>query len=347
MNQTPWGVTTLERLLAAAPLASLVVDRSATICFAGGPSASLLGYPSGVLTGVPVTRVLPQWGDGRSVTGRQLARRHDGATVPVEVTLVDLGADDPSGAGALTGIHLADLTGQVLLEQENDDLRDELVGNISHELRTPLTSVVGYLELALELGDDQIGPEARRLLEIVERNARRELRLVDDLLTVTFEVEQLSRMRRDDVDLTDVAARVVAGHQAFAHGAGLEVTAYADGPAVVRGDEGRLARVLEHLVTNACKFSPPGGRVRVEVVATDATVTVTVADNGIGLSRTERERLFERFYRAPGTMARNVEGTGVGLCVVKAVVEAHAGSIYVDSEVGRGTTVRVVLPRTR
>ncbi|MXG87972.1 sensor histidine kinase [Nocardioides flavescens] len=347
MGETQWGATTLERLLAAAPLASLVVDRSGLIRFAGGPSAGLLGYPSGVLTGVPVTRVLPQWSEGRPVTGRQLARRHDGVSVPVEVTLVDLGADDPSGAGALTGLHLTDLSGQVLLEQENDDLRDELVGNISHELRTPLTSVVGYLELALELGDDQLGPEARRLLEIVERNARRELRLVDDLLTVTFEVEQLSRMRREPVDLGEVAARVVGEHQPFAHGGGLEVTARADGPAVVRGDDGRLGRALEHLLTNACKFSPPGGQVRVDVTADEATVTLTVADTGIGLSRAERDRLFERFYRAPGTMARNVEGTGVGLCVVKAIVEAHAGTIAVDSEVGRGTTVRVALPRAR
>lgn len=347
MGETRWGATTLERLLAAAPLASLVVDRSGTIRYEGGPCAGLLGYPSGVLTGAPVSRVLPEWSDGRATTGRQQARRHDGASVPVEVTLVDLGADDPSGAGALTGLHLTDLSGQLLLEQENDELRDELVGNISHELRTPLTSVVGYLELALELGDDQLGPEARRLLQIVERNARRELRLVDDLLTVTFEVEQLSRMRRDPVDLGEVAARVVAAHQPSAHGGGLEVTVRADAPAVVRGDDGRLARALEHLLTNAFKFSPPGGQVRVDVSTGDATVTLTVADTGIGLSRAERDRLFERFYRAPGTMARNVEGAGVGLCVVKAVVEAHAGTVVVDSEVGRGTTVRLVLPRVR
>lgn len=340
------GSDGVARLLDAAPDPTLVVDTEGRIQVVSEQVTFVLGRSRRDLVGRDIRDLVPEWdvtGTG-DLTARPLrsvgvARHRDGRSVPVEITVTSI---DATG---LVGVFLRDISARLLLEQETDRMRDELIANISHELQTPLTSINGYLELLSELGDDELGPEARRLVEIVQRNAKRELRLVDDLLTVTFIDENLARMAAEPVDLTRTARAVVEERQPFAHGAGLSLTLEADGPATVRGDAQHLARLVRNLVTNSCKFSPPGGEVRVVVSSDEPSVRLTVADTGIGVSEAESERIFERMYRAPGAIDRQVEGAGLGLPIVKAIVEAHSGSITLDSTPGVGTTVRVTLPR--
>jgi two-component system, OmpR family, phosphate regulon sensor histidine kinase PhoR len=307
----------LRRLLDAAPDPVLVVDADDVVQDASRQVRGLLGRPAAELVGRRLADV---------VRDRPLAL----SRVQVEP--------------GLTGVYLRDISSRLQLEAENDRLRDELIANISHELQTPLTSIIGYAELLGELDDDELGPQARRLVDVIRRNAQRELRLVDDLLAVSFHDQSLARMASEPLDLHALAAQVVEERQPFADGAGLALR-LAPGPAsYVRGDGHHLGRLVEHLVVNACKFSPPGARVDLRVATEETAVVLTVADTGIGVSDEEAARLFERLYRAPGAIDRHVEGAGLGLAIAKAVTEAHGGSIRLDSTLGAGTTVTVRLP---
>jgi two-component system, OmpR family, phosphate regulon sensor histidine kinase PhoR len=347
-HRSALGDESLERLLDAAPDPVLVVDAAGVVRFASGPATFLLGHATEELLERPLDRFVPGWRQARRTAGTEdwgaVALHRDGRSVPVELSLVPVGRD---AAEELTGVFLRDISDRLHLESENERLREELIANISHELQTPLTSIIGYAELLRDLGDDELGPQARRLVEIVHRNAHRELRLVEDLLAVSFQGDHLGRMASDAVDLVAVASRIVAERQPFADGAGLALTAEATGPAYVRGDQHHHGRLVEHLVVNACKFSPPGAAVRVQVATDDSSVTLAVVDTGIGVSEAEAARLFERLYRAPGAIDRQVEGAGLGLAIAKAITEAHAGTIDLDSTIGVGTTVTVRLPRVR
>jgi PAS domain S-box-containing protein len=346
-------LTTLDservgRLLDAAPDPTVVVDGSGALRFANERVAEVFGHRREELVGQHVHTLVPDWNlaDLRRGTAQQLvpttvARHRNGHTLPVEVTVVPLDGMD----GQVT-VFLRDISARLRLEQEADRMRDELIANISHELRTPLTSIVGYLELLHELDESELGPQARRLLDVVARNAHRELRLVNDLLAVSFVDEDRARMQFEPVDLGVLAAQVVEDHQVFARGAGLQVTHEAQESVVVRGDADRLTRLLENLVVNSCKFSPPGGVVRVVVGADRSDALLTVVDTGIGVTEAERARIFDRMYRAPGAIVRQVDGAGLGLSIAKGIVDAHSGTIAVESAPGQGTTVRVTLPRS-
>ncbi len=344
-------LTTLDRdrvgqLLEAAPEPTVVLDPEGTLLFHNQRVAEVFGYPGDELAGRHISVLVPDWdlAEIRAVSARELtptgvARHQEGHTVPIELTVASL-----DGPGGQVTVFLRDVSARIQREREADRTRDELIANISHELRTPLTSILGYLELLGELGEDELGPQARQLVEVVRRNAGRELRLVNDLLAVSFVDEYLARNTLELIDLAAVAAQVVEEHQPFAKGAGLDLSLQAAGAVPVLGDADRLVRVLENLVVNACKFSPSGGEVRVGVAPEGEEAVLTVADTGIGVSEAERARLFERMYRAPGAIDRHVEGAGLGLAIAKAIVEAHSGTITLDSTPGAGTLVRVAMP---
>jgi len=342
---TTLGSDRVGRLLEAVPDPTLVADAGGRVQFANVQASVLFGRPREELLGRNARQLVPDW-DGQlrdTPAGQTLAadvRHRNGNVVPVELTVAAL-----DEAGSSVAVFLRDVSARLLLEQQTERMRDELIANISHELRTPLTSIVGYLELLSEMGPDELGPQARRLVEILARNAVRELRLVNDLLAVSFVDDYLANTSLEPVDLGVLAGQVVEEQQLFAHGAGLELSVVAEDSVVVRGNADRLVRLLENLVVNSCKFSPPGGQIRVGVTTEGPDAVLTVADTGIGVSEAERERLFERLYRAPGAIDRHVEGAGLGLSIAKAIVDAHAGTITIDSTPGEGTLVRVALPR--
>ena len=229
--------------------------------------------------------------------------------------------------------------------RELDRLKDEFVGMISHDLRTPLTSISGYVEL---LQDEETGPlneEQRSFLDVVARNADRLLRLVSDLLFVArLQAGQLE-LELEQIDLAEVAAHTIEAVGPRAEAKGLTLGYARDGSTLVLGEHGRLAQLLDNLVSNAIKFTPKGGRVDVRVAAENGAVVLEVSDSGIGIPEEERALLFERFFRASSAVSRQIPGTGLGLYISKAIAEAHDGRIDVDSEEGRGTTFRLTLPR--
>jgi signal transduction histidine kinase len=228
-------------------------------------------------------------------------------------------------------------------DREVERLKEEFLASVSHELRTPLTSVLGYAE-SLRAGDfGALDEDQLHALHVVERNAGRLNRLIDDLLLTARIESQSLDLHLEELDLATLAAESVqaAGPGAEAQGVRLELAAE---PVRVQGDRLRLGQLLDNLVSNAVKFTPDGGTVRVSLAQRDERAVLEVVDTGIGIPADEQELLFERFYRATTARDRSIEGTGLGLVIARAIAEAHGGEIGFESREGEGTTFRVGLP---
>jgi signal transduction histidine kinase len=225
---------------------------------------------------------------------------------------------------------------------EADRLKDEFVALISHDLRTPLTSILGYLELTLE--DEELTQAQRGYLEVADRNAQRLLRLVSDLLFVArLEAGQLE-LHSSELDLAAVAQQSVTEAEPRAAAGGITLKCETQPVPGVAADKGRMFQLFDNLMSNAIKFTPAGGEVRVSVAPANGSVRLEVADTGIGIPEGEQRRLFERFFRASTASERQIQGTGLGLYIARAIVEAHGGEISFESSPGRGTAFRIDLP---
>jgi signal transduction histidine kinase len=228
-----------------------------------------------------------------------------------------------------------------------DQLKDDFVASVSHELRTPLTSIRGYLELVLDGDVAELTEEQLRYLSVVDRNAGRLLRVVDDLLFAAQVDAGKVALEPGLTDLGEVVREAVEAARPVAVEHDVELTFDADGPAELVGDRARLAQILDNLIANAIKFTPPGGKVEVRTFLAGDSGVVEVTDTGIGISAEDQERLFQRFFRAEGAILGAIDGTGLGLAIVKAIVDAHGGDLAVESIAGRGTTFRIGLPLER
>ena len=228
--------------------------------------------------------------------------------------------------------------------QELDRLKDEFVGLVSHELRTPLTSITGYVELMEDDDTGSLSEEQSEFLGIIGRNARRLLGLVNDLLFVArLEADRL-QLTLTEVDLAEVLAHSVDSARPRAADRGVTLTLENEGPMTVLGEADRLGQLLDNLVSNALKFTLRDGRVDVRLGRENRHAQLRVTDSGVGIAEEELDHLFERFFRASTAVSAQVPGTGLGLYIAKAIVEAHDGTIEVQSEVGGGTTFQVELP---
>lgn len=247
-----------------------------------------------------------------------------------------------AGAGPDSGvlIMLRDMTRARQLEQ----MRTQFVSNVTHELRTPLTSIRGFAETLLEGALEE--PEtARHFVEIMKCESDHLGALIDDLLDLSRIESGKFRMRREHLLLQELIPEIIArmAPRAAQKEIQLTVDAAPDLP-YVEGDSARLTQVLVNLVDNAIKYTPAGGRVAVSAVPEQRGVCLKVSDTGVGIPPADQARIFERFYRVDKARARASGGTGLGLSIVKHIVEAHGGTIAVQSEVGRGTTFTVRLP---
>jgi two-component system phosphate regulon sensor histidine kinase PhoR len=225
-----------------------------------------------------------------------------------------------------------------------EQVRTEFIANVSHELRTPLTAIQGYLETLLSGALDE--PEhARRFVDIAFRHTERLGRLLNDLTDLSnIELGKVS-LRLAPTPLRPVVDSVLELVAAKARDG--QVTLHAEvGEAIsVQADHDRLVQILINLVDNAVKYTPAGGTVTVRARPIgEARIEVSVSDTGPGIPRADLPRITERFYRVDKARSRELGGTGLGLAIVKHLVLAHGGDLAIDSEEGRGTTVRVTLP---
>jgi signal transduction histidine kinase/CheY-like chemotaxis protein len=228
--------------------------------------------------------------------------------------------------------------------RELDRVKGDLLANVSHELRTPLTAISGYVEAFQEGLLGELDEAQAASLEVVERNLRRLRAMIDQLLSY-------SRMEsgRLKVEARPFALAPVVRHVAEAvtaiHGKELDLRCRlpSDLPEVY-GDAGRIAQVIENLVTNAVKFSPPGAPVELAAEATAHGVEVAVADRGIGIPEPEREKVFDRFYQVDASARRRFGGMGLGLAIVREILEASHSEIRLESRAGGGSVFRFELP---
>ncbi len=272
-------------------------------------------------------------------------RRGDGSTLRVRVAITAR----HDAAGDVEGyLYVAtDVTG----ERRQARMKDEFVNLISHELRTPLSSILGYVEL---ISDDDVHPlsaEQSKYLATVERNAQRLLRLVSDLL-FTAQVESGKfALQECDVDLQTVVSASLESAKPVAEARDVRVVLSHPATAPhVWGDPTRLGQAVDNLVSNAIKFTPPGGRVAITLSTAAGDdqerelALISVSDTGIGIPADEIDRLFSRFFRASTATQFAVPGVGLGLTITQAIAIAHHGSIRVASTVGEGTTFTFALP---
>lgn len=232
-----------------------------------------------------------------------------------------------------------------------DALKDSFVSTVSHELRTPITSIRGYLEMLNEGEFGALEPQQALVIERVSRNGDRLLQLIDELLTLARVDDDGSYAASEVIDLRDV---VRAGFDQALPGdraRGPEVTVDLSPHALwVTGDPDLLERVLVNVIGNAVKFTGAEGSVRVSMHAGDGRgprvgkAVVVVSDTGPGIPADEIDQLFTRFFRSSITERAATPGTGLGLAIAESIVSRHGGRIEVESEVGVGTTFRVVLP---
>jgi len=211
---------------------------------------------------------------------------------------------------------------------EADRLKDEFVALISHDVRTPLTSIIGYVELALdEETQPPLDAERRRYLDIVSRSSERLMRIVDDLLFVARLQAGRLLLEPSKLDLAVIARQAVEEARPRAERRGLTLSLLGDDQVPVEADRGRMFQLLDNLVSNAIKFTPEGGRVDVRASRTEDGAVLEVSDTGIGLPQNELELVFERFFRSGQAVSNQIPGTGLGLFIAKAIVEAHGGQI--------------------
>ncbi|MGQ7294813.1 ATP-binding protein [Quadrisphaera sp. KR29] len=241
---------------------------------------------------------------------------------------------------------------EALVEQlrELDVRKSTFLATVSHELRTPLTSIAGYVEMLREGGAGDLGDGVDRMLAVVERNTVRLRVLIEDLLALSHIEDGAPRGVHERVGVGELVREVADHHRSAADASGVRLEVDVDldaellGALSVHGDAASLRRALAGLVSNAVKFTPAGGGVRISAGREGERCVVEVADTGIGIPLAEQGGLFTRFFRASNATALAVPGAGLGLAIARSLVEHHGGQLLIASAPGTGTSARVLLP---
>ncbi len=274
---------------------------------------------------------------------RDLFVRKDGSTFPVSCALSPLQRDGrPAGAV----LEFRDITDDQLAQKTLEDAnrrKDQFLATLSHELRTPMTAVLGWARM-LKLGLSE--KEAREAIDAIEKSAEIQAQLIDDVLDVSRIVAGKMTFNPSPVDVGPVLRAAMTTVHPAAAAKGIEILASVP-PLLPRvlGDEGRLQQIIWNLLSNAVKFTPRDGTVTIRVVHAGSGLRITVQDTGKGIDPGYLPHVFEPFSQEDGTMTRSHEGIGLGLSIVRSLVELHGGTIRAASEgAGRGATFVVELP---
>jgi PAS domain S-box-containing protein len=263
--------------------------------------------------------------------------RPGGSRVALSVTYSPLYDDEGRLANVI--VNAVDVT----RFREAEEMKSTFVSVISHELKTPVALIKGYANTLAREDANWDQETIREGLQIISEESDRLTALINNLLDASRIQAGGFKLERAEVDLPQLAAVVVDNWrtQTERHRFALDFPA---GFPVVSGDEERLRQVFNNLLSNALKYSPEGGEVRVGGWREGDEVTVYVADQGIGIPESEQGHLFQRFYRVDSSLRRSTQGAGLGLFLCRTIVEAHGGRIWLRSEPGKGTTVFFALP---
>ncbi len=228
--------------------------------------------------------------------------------------------------------------------KENDRLKDELVQNVSHELRTPLTFIRGYVDLLMDGEMGEVLPQQQKALQIVSDKTDEVTRLVEDIISLQRIDE--ANLIRQEFSMAELMHSAVDCHRMSADRQGLALVFNPPRHAgMIEADRGRINQILDNLINNAMKFSPDGGKIELRMIERRQDLLIVVSDQGIGLEKDKAARIFERFYQVDGSSRRRFGGAGIGLAIVKRIVDAHHGDIWVKSELNKGSTFYITLPK--
>lgn len=241
-------------------------------------------------------------------------------------------------------------------ELEDYNAKTEFISTASHEMRTPVASIEGYLGLALNPQTATIDDRARQYLEAAHASSQHLGRLFQDLLDVTKLDDHRAKIHLVPIELTDFAKKMLAGFGPKFNEKQLNYSFGGDNAGANRGlvlsqllyinvDVDFLREIFNNLIENAIKYTPEGGRVTVTVQGTEGKAVLSVTDTGIGINAEDLKHIFQKFYRADNSQTRTIGGTGLGLYLVKQRTESMGGTVWAESQVGKGTTFYVSLPR--
>jgi two-component system phosphate regulon sensor histidine kinase PhoR len=260
------------------------------------------------------------------------------ASRQLQINSVPMGKDNGEIAGAVVLFH--DITEL----KRVDEMRRDFVANVSHELRTPLSILRGYIETML---DDPKMPrgETARILEVMEQHSKRLGFLANDLLTLAQLESGSSSLQLSEIDVMQFFDDIVRDWKTKFTAKHLKaIPDVAGNCPTIRADEARLRQVFDNLLDNAVKYSRKKGEIRLGAQRTGREIALSVTDNGIGIAKEDLPRIFERFYRADKARSRELGSTGLGLSIVKHITQLHGGRVEAESELGKETTIRVILP---
>jgi signal transduction histidine kinase len=239
--------------------------------------------------------------------------------------------------------HAAELESALTELREVSRLKAEFVQNVSHELRTPLTFVLAYVELIREGSLGKVPAEVQNKLTIISEKTRAITRLVDDV--VSMQKIEAGKLRFEVIFPHQLVDKATFGASASAAEHQIDIVAhYSPDLPAVWVDVDRIGQVFDNLISNAIKFSPTGGKIKITATLVDDFIKFSVQDHGIGIPADKLERVFERFYQVDGSTTRRYGGTGLGLSIVKQIVEAHGGHVTVTSEPNENTIFSFFLP---
>ena len=237
------------------------------------------------------------------------------------------------------------------LEETNQALekasqaKSDFLARMSHELRTPLNVIMGFTELMLDQVPGEINEEQRQCLDDVLTSGRHLLGLINEVLDLSKVEAGKAELRVKDIALSEVVELItgVMMPELSQRRQSLNVD-LEKGLPLVRADEARLRQVFFNLLSNASKFTPDGGKIKIEASRKDNLCQVSVSDNGIGIKKEDQKQIFEPFYQVDTSMTRERRGTGLGLALVKEIVEMHGGQVWVESEYKKGSRFIFTLP---
>ncbi|MEM4723941.1 MAG: ATP-binding protein [Candidatus Hadarchaeum sp.] len=336
----------LEAILRGIGDGVIVTDPELNLLLMNPVATRIFRVKSDVTNSVPLTKVIPHqeltalFQDALRGRGEAIVREISLALVgdKVEATYQALASPIMGADGQIRGVVtvLRDVTSQKELER----MKSSFLSVVSHELKTPLHSIKGFVDIIL-MGKTQVD-----FLTTVRDQTTRLQSLIDDLLEFSRLESGQIKLRLTEVSLAEVTKAVVDKLKPLAERGQIQLInrVGADIP-LIEADYMRIEQVLTNLVDNAIKFTPASGVVTITAKDLGTEVQVAVSDTGIGIPASEQERIFERFYQVDSGPARHYRGTGLGLTICKHIVEYHRGRIWVESEVGKGSTFFFVLPK--
>ncbi len=341
----------LEAVLHSMVDGVVVLDAEGRVVLCNSSAVDQLELPTGAPVGDKLSLVCRT---PEIITLVEETLRSPGRILQQEITFPGREHNHVLSASAVTITDLAKPFGAILVLhdltriRQFEAMRADFVANVSHELRTPLTAIRGYAE-TLQSGALHDPNRAAEFVAVIQRHSERLTRLIDDLLTLSDLELGRTELRARPLAVEDVVRASVEMLRQKAEERGVDVrTEIASGLPQVLADRDRLEQVLINLIDNGIKYSGSGSEVCVIAAPSgnggQPAVEIAVRDNGVGIPEKDIPRLTERFYRVDRARSRELGGTGLGLAIVKHIVQAHGGSLAIESALGRGTTVRVVLP---